>query len=106
MSKQKIVSIEIQLKDYEPIKFTMAEAKELHEQLDALFADKNATQYIPYPIWNRPYYTWQNASGVNIRSAVVDVSTIGDAYGTAAQNFLNSSVTSAATEMKVSYNGA
>lgn len=63
MSK-KIVSIEIELTDYEPIRFKMAEARELYEQLHELFGEKE--QHIHnhnYPYWwNQPYYTWTNAS--------------------------------------------
>lgn len=66
-NKNKIVSIEIELKDYEPIKFSMDEAKELYEQLHSLFGEKQQhTHYHTYPWWQRPYYTWSNATGNTI----------------------------------------
>ena len=97
MSKQKIVSIEIELKDYEPIKFTMAEAKELHEQLDALFGKKEVVHkhYNDY-WWNRPYYTWLS-NGV-AGAQVADVKQISDITG--------KTVASNNTAMKVSYKSA
>jgi len=97
MSKQKIVSIEIELKDYEPIKFTMAEAKELHEQLDALFGAKQQhNHYHDNPWWyTRPYYTWYNSAGVG-------VSTLTNTTNTAA-DYIGLTASSAETEMKVSY---
>lgn len=50
-----IKSIEIELENYEPIDFTMDEAKELYEQLHSLFGPITV-----YPWYQRPYYTWYN----------------------------------------------
>lgn len=95
MSKQKIVSIEIELKDYEPIKFTMAEAKELHEQLDALFGEKTVRVHHDY-WWKRPYYQpyWTNTSG----TSATQITCMNDLVG--------KSVASSNTQMKVSYKAA
>lgn len=92
MSKQKIVSIEIELKDYEPIKFTMDEAKELYEQLDSLFGEK-VRHVHHYDWWRRPHYTYYNGavplSGVSIGSS---------------SDLVGKSVSSGNTQMKVTYN--
>jgi len=100
MSKQKIVSIEIQLTDYEPIRFTMAEAKELHEQLHDLFGDKEQhTHFHTNPWYSRPYYTWYNAS-----NAVGTPRQVGKTITIAGQSdFVGKSVTSNNTNMKVSF---
>ena len=55
--KAKILSIDIELEDFEPIHLKLAEAKELYEQLHELFGKKKDVQYIPWytqPYW---YYT-------------------------------------------------
>ena len=96
MSKQKIVSIEIELKDYEPIKFTMAEAKELYEQLHSLFGEKEKHIHHYRPWWERPYYNWNTSSGT-IKCQNLENGNIYDAL-------MNTTVASSATNMKVTYN--
>ncbi len=91
MSKQKIVSIEIELKNYEPIRFTMDEAKELHEQLDTLFGKKEVHHIHRDPWWTRPYYTWTTSTGVSPQNI------------TKWNGLTNGSVLSNSTGMKVSY---
>ena len=86
MSKQKIVSIEIELKDYEPIKFTMDEAKELYEQLHSLFGEK-VKHVHHHDWWRRPYYTYY-----------IGINSSGQPY------LANTTVSSDKTKMKVSYN--
>ena len=98
MMSKKIVSIEIELENYQPIKFTMAEAKELHEQLDALFAKKETPTYV-YPWYSQPYYTWYNATTTSdVRGASTPTTTI---WGMG--DIANNTVSSDNTNMKVSY---
>ena len=106
MSK-KIVSIEIELKDYEPIKFKMDEAKELYEQLDAIFGEKVVHHYDPIRSidwWHRPYYTWYNANGTsNVGTGNppnTDTITIS---GSTAADLVNCKAVSSTTGMQVSY---
>ena len=99
MAKQKIVSIEIELKDYEPIKFTMDEAKELHEQLDALFGEKVKHIHHNDYWWHRPYYTWYNASNTAIPCSNL-TTTI------SSSDLVGKSIASSTTNMKVSYKAA
>ncbi len=75
-----IVSIEIELKNYEPITFTMAEARELYDQLHTLFGEKTVHHHHP---WKWPY-TWTNSNWRELGGT---------------------SVQSNATGMKVSYRG-
>ena len=97
MSKQKIVSIEIELKDYEPIKFTMDEARELYDQLDTLFGDKVIHHHYDR-WWYRPYVTWSNTCGDSIN---LPATTTEQCY--VANAMWNSTVSSENTGMKVTY---
>ena len=96
MAKSKIVTIEIELKDYEPIKFTMDEAKELYEQLDSLFGKKEVVHHHHKEWWYRPYITWTTNAGSNL-------CTDGVTYSNAANVLAGTQVSSSATQMKVSY---
>lgn len=99
--KQKIVSIEVELKDYEPIRFTMDEAKELYEQLHSLFGDKTVRHVHHYDNWWRqPYYTWYSQSGERIPSTYT---ISGNSMST--NDLVGKAVSSGNTQMKVSYNG-
>ncbi len=89
MAKSKIVSIEIELKDYEPIAFTMDEAKELYEQLETLFGPKEIHHHHKDWWYTRPYYTWYNSTS----SPTI----------TCANDLAGQTVTSNTTSMKVSY---
>lgn len=68
MKKHKIVSIDIELEDFEPIHLKLSEAKELYEQLHELFGSKSVN-YVPW--YTQPYYwlsnnnqtTWTATSG-------------------------------------------
>ncbi len=94
-----IVSIEIELKNYEPITFTMAEARELYDQLHTLFGEKTVHHHYP---WKWPY-TWTSAAG----------GVIPDKYSVSANAGIrpnsrvlaDTSLQSNATGMKVSYRG-
>ena len=92
MAKSKIVTIEIELKDYEPIKFTMDEAQELYEQLDTLFGKKTVERHHYHDWWCRPYITWTNGTPHNTTTMF-----------NAADKLAGTQVSSAATQMKVSY---
>ena len=67
MSKKlKLTKLELETKDGKKVELSLAEAKELHEQLHELFGDK--TVYLPSqpviidrwrnPYWASPYVTW------------------------------------------------
>jgi len=102
--KNKIVSIEIQLTDYEPIKFKMNEARELYEQLHELFGDKEQhNHYHGSPWYQRPYYTWCNATNAvsTTNNTVSTIPTSGTI--TCAADLAGKSVQSSQTDMKVSY---
>ena len=95
MAKQKIVSIEIELKDYEPIKFTMAEAKELYEQLDSLFGEKEKHIHHHDYWWRRPYYQWYGSTGTPIDNP---------SWTASSSSLAGNRVLSEVTGMQVSYN--
>ena len=100
MSKKakKIVSIDIELEDFEPIHLKMDEAKELYEQLHDLFGDKQKdVQYHYYPWYHRPYYSFADQSGVGV---LCNNSGIADAVSNVALNTIQSTETG----MQVSYN--
>lgn len=105
MSKPKatITSITIQLTEYEPISFTMVEAKELYEQLHELFADKTKETHHYHPLYEpwyqRPWVSWSGASA-SVNQLIGDVETH--------QDYLNliadTKAVSNETGMVVSYN--
>ena len=100
MSKKakKIVSIDIELEDFEPIHLKMDEAKELYEQLHDLFGDKDKdVQHHYYPWYNRPYYTWYNAVGAVPLNNTITLSGASDTL---------TKVSSSNTNMTVAYNTA
>ena len=97
MSKKahKIVSIDIELEDFEPIHLKMDEARELYEQLHDLFGDKQQVvqhQYVPW--YQQPYYTWYNQTP----TVTTIASDFGDSGSTSAM------CVSDRTGMKVSFN--
>lgn len=101
---RKIVSIEIELKDYEPIKFTMDEAKELYEQLHSIFGPKTVDHHHYYPWWNRPYYTWYSTVGSeNSTYTVSSANTSAVGIGNITTKLLDQTVASTDTGMEVTY---
>ena len=103
MSKQKIVSIEIELKNYEPIKFTMDEARELYEQLHGLFGEKEQHNHYHSHYdrwWNRPYYTWYGASSTTPTNAVSSTSI------SSPDDLIGKAVASNNTDMMVTYSAS
>ena len=101
--KAKIKSITIELKDYEPINFTMDEAKELYEQLDSLFG-KEIEHVHHYDYWyRRPYYWIGGASTIGNQltwTNAVSNTTF------SADDLAGAEVTSSNTDMTVLYNAA
>ena len=52
--KMRVTGLELETKDGKRVELTLAEAKELHEQLDELFGEK--VRYVPgSPIYVRPW---------------------------------------------------
>ena len=101
MSKKakKIVSIDIELEDFEPIHLKMDEAKELYEQLHDLFGDKQTHYH--YPWYNQPNYWWYtgNAKIGTPRAGDISRNNFIDAVST-------KTVASSTTNMAVTYNTA
>ena len=67
MNKLKLTKIELETANGFQVSLTMEEARELHEQLDALFGQpKEVTKFVPtapiyierWPRWGDPYRTW------------------------------------------------
>lgn len=105
--KSKVVSIEIELKDYEPIKFSMDEARELYDQLHDLFGDKEQhNHYHGYRPWYTQPYWYSTAGGSITVSGNSLQSSDNLTFTNASQTDLdynNLSVTSKATGMSVNY---
>lgn len=77
--KLKLTKIELQTKDGKKVDLSLAEAKELHEQLHELFGEK-VVRVPGSPViidryrdryWNRPYVTWCSTGGSISNSAAV-----------------------------------
>jgi hypothetical protein len=96
MKKKKIVSIDIELEDFEPIHLKMDEAKELYEQLHDLFGNKSVT-YVPW--YTQPWYYYSSGSPVWTHGQ-------GTTSVSGSLDFVGKSVTSDNTGMTVSYNAA
>ena len=93
-----ITKLTVELDGYEPIDFTMNEAKELYEQLRSLFEPKQTVIHHHDYWWNRPYYTWSSTSGAT--TTVRGSSTNGF---TSLNDLANKTVTSDNTNMRVTY---
>jgi len=101
--KRKVVSIDIELEDFEPIHLKMAEARELYEQLHELFGDKerDVEHHYHRPWYTQPYYTWYNGiTTIPCNSGTTDTITITDASDC---NYIGTA-TSNVTGMTVAYN--
>ena len=64
MSKIKVTGLELETTSGQKVKLTLAEAKELHEQLESLFGAKTAyvQPYVVRPWYPySPYWTFTNA---------------------------------------------
>lgn len=62
-SKLKVTGLELETKDGKKVGLTLAEARDLHEQLDELFGKEvRDTIYIDRyrPYWNQPWITWNS----------------------------------------------
>ena len=97
---KKIVSIDIELEDFEPIHLKMDEAKELYEQLHNLFGDKQKdVQHHYYPWYNQPQYWWYTDSSpkITLTNATNSNFDLIDCVST-------TTVSSNATNMAVTYN--
>lgn len=90
--KLKVTGLELETKDGKKVPLTLAEAKDLHEQLDELFGKEVVyrpshpiyiDRYQPY--WNQPWITWcaasssQSVSGS--ASSAVLCNTVGQSSG-------------------------
>jgi len=102
--KTKIVSIDIELEDFEPIHLKLTEAKELYEQLHDLFGDKqrDVEHHYHKPWYHQPYYTWYNSIGAvqcDSVSGSANTLTLSDC------DYIGKS-TSSVTGMSVAYNSS
>ena len=89
---KKIISIDIELEDFEPIHLKMDEARELYEQLHDLFGEKDVHYH--YPWYQQPYYYFTSTA-----PAVTTIDWIGATSTTTI-------VSSNNTGMQVTYNAA
>lgn len=90
MSKIKVTGLKLETKNGKKIELTLAEAKELHEELDELFGFKERIEYrYSYPSLRQPY-VWYNVTAPNWGTIT-----------TTANN--NVEVNSNVTQMKLSY---
>jgi len=103
--KTKIVSIDIELEDFEPIHLKLAEAKELYEQLHDLFGDTQVERHYHRPWYHQPYYTWYNSTtpcNTFVSQSASDTITISNASDC---NYIGKA-TSSVTGMSVAYNSS
>ena len=67
--KLKVTGLELETKDGKKVGLTLAEAKDLHEQLDELFGKEVPGPAYPIyidrwrPYWQQPYYSWTTTTG-------------------------------------------
>ncbi len=71
----KVLSLDIQVKNGKKVHLSMAEAKELHAQLDELFGKKHITN-ISYPY--RYPYVWYNSYGTVAPQDHISITSIGN----------------------------
>ena len=91
--KLKVTGLELETKDGKKVGLTLAEAKDLHGQLDELFG--TTVEYRPshpiyidryHPYWNQPWITWCGSvsGGQDIgvgSSSIVPCNTVGQSSG-------------------------